>query len=121
MRGLTPNPLGYATEFIHSGYFYSASSKSTTTQRRFRLQHRYCFGVSTPKRYWQLHVKGLSNISTWWLELDSNFRPSGRKASYPPRPDYSPDILRIVKATSAADKQPAVFFLTIDFIANTHR
>jgi len=34
--------------FIHSDHFYSASSvfKSTTTQRRSRLHHGYCIGVS---------------------------------------------------------------------------
>src|SRR6218665_460210 len=30
--------------FIHSGHFYSV--KSSTTQRRSRLQHEYCNGVS---------------------------------------------------------------------------
>ena len=31
---------------IHSGHFYSAPYKSSTTQRRSRLQHGYCIGVS---------------------------------------------------------------------------
>ena len=34
----------YKCSFIHSGHFYSAPS--TTTQRRSRLQHGYCIGVS---------------------------------------------------------------------------
>jgi len=29
----------------------------TTTQRRFRLQHWYCVGVNTPKRYKQLELR----------------------------------------------------------------
>jgi len=34
--------------FIHSGYFYSASSSplGPSNQRRSRLQHGYCIGVS---------------------------------------------------------------------------
>src|SRR6218665_1393772 len=32
--------------FIHSCHFYSAPSSSSTTQRRSRLQHGYCIGVS---------------------------------------------------------------------------
>src|SRR6218665_2524552 len=32
--------------FIHSGHFYSAPFKSSTTQRRSRLQHGYCIGAS---------------------------------------------------------------------------
>ena len=32
--------------FIHSGHCYSAPSKSSTTQRRSRLQYGYCIGVS---------------------------------------------------------------------------
>ena len=37
---------GLGFSFIHSGHFYSTPSKSTTTQRRSRLQHGYCIGVS---------------------------------------------------------------------------
>ena len=37
-----PNP----TLFIHSSHFYSIPFKSSTTQRRSRLQHGYCIGVS---------------------------------------------------------------------------
>src|SRR6218665_4086579 len=32
--------------FIHSGHFYNAPFKSSATQRRSRLQHGYCIGVS---------------------------------------------------------------------------
>src|SRR6218665_1554390 len=32
--------------FIHSGHFYNAPFKSSTTQRRSQLQHGYCIGVS---------------------------------------------------------------------------
>src|SRR6218665_2369035 len=32
--------------FIHSGHFYRAPFKPSTTQRHSRLQHGYCIGVS---------------------------------------------------------------------------
>src|SRR6218665_1614489 len=35
----------HSLSFIHSGHFYIAPSKSSTTQRRSRLQHGYCIGV----------------------------------------------------------------------------
>src|SRR6218665_635801 len=33
-----------------------------------------------PKCYRQLWVKDLPKVLTWWLEWDSNLRPSGRRA-----------------------------------------
>ena len=42
-RGFTVRDIH---SFIHSGHFYSAPFKSSTTQRRSRLQHGYCIGVS---------------------------------------------------------------------------
>src|SRR6218665_1779958 len=35
----------HSLSFIHSGHFYIAPVKSSTTQRRSRLQHGYCIGV----------------------------------------------------------------------------
>jgi len=46
---------------------------------------RYCVGVNTPKRYRQLRVKDLPKVPTWWLEWDSNLRPSrGKAPNWPP-------------------------------------
>ena len=41
-----------------------------TTQRCFRLQHWYCFGVNTPKCYTKLWVKDLPKAPIWRLEWD---------------------------------------------------
>src|SRR6218665_3858315 len=35
----------HSLSFIHSGHFYIAPFKSSTTQRRSRLQRGYCIGV----------------------------------------------------------------------------
>src|SRR6218665_141083 len=43
MKSLT---MFLQSSFINSGHFYSAPSSSSTTQRRSRLQHGYCIGVS---------------------------------------------------------------------------
>jgi len=43
----------FIQSFIHSGYFYSAFT-SSTTQRHSWLQHGYSVGVSMPKRNRQL-------------------------------------------------------------------
>ena len=71
--------------FIHSfGHFYSAPSSplllrgapdySTDTVSEFHLEaHR------------QLQVKDLPMVPTWWLERESNPRPSGWKSSSQPR------------------------------------
>ena len=67
--------------FIHSlRKFIWRLYKSTTTQRRSRLQHWHCVGVNTPKRYRQLWVKDLPHVPTWRKELDWSLQPSGRKA-----------------------------------------
>src|SRR6218665_1836095 len=84
----------FLPSFIHSGHFYSASSSSLTTQKRSR-HNTDTVRSFTSKRHRQLRVKDLPKVQvpTWWLERDSNPRPSGRKAStlpmrqhVPPRP-----------------------------------
>src|SRR6218665_952647 len=55
-------------------------------------QHGYCVGVGTPKRYRQLRVKDLPKVPTWWLEWDSNLRPSGRKALNLPLSNHTPKL-----------------------------
>src|SRR6218665_3003961 len=42
----TVNMVLFVHSFIHSGHFYSDPFKSSTTQRRSRLQQGYCIGVS---------------------------------------------------------------------------
>src|SRR6218665_3818708 len=65
----------YVHSFIHSAISI-APFKSSTTQRRSRLQHGYCIGVS--RRSAQATVgKGLAQVHTWRLERESNPRPSG--------------------------------------------
>ena len=73
VAGLT---LWLRDSFIHSGYFYSASSSPLL----LRLQHWYCVRVNTPKCYRQLWVKDLPKVPMWRLEWDLNLRPSGCKA-----------------------------------------
>jgi len=68
-------------KFIDSFWiFLKRLFKSTTTQRRSRLQHWYCVGVNTSKRNKQLWVNDLPNVPTWRQDWNSNPRPSGRKA-----------------------------------------
>jgi len=66
--------------FIHSGYFYSASLKSTTTQRRFR-HSTDIVSEFYPERHRQLRVKDLLKVSTWRLERNSNPQLFGRNAT----------------------------------------
>ena len=67
--------------FIHSfRIFLQRLFKSTTTQRRSRLQRWHCVGVNTPMRYRQLWVKNLPKVPTRHLERGSNLWPSERKA-----------------------------------------
>jgi len=66
---------------IHSGYFYSASSSSLLLRD---APDSNCFEVNTPKHYRQLWAKYLLKVRTWWLEWDSNLRPSGRKLTTEP-------------------------------------
>src|SRR6218665_2198106 len=68
---------GWGDEDVHSFWpFIYRLLKSTTTQRRSRLQHGYCIGVS--RRSAQATAgKGLAKVPTWWLERESNPRPSG--------------------------------------------
>src|SRR6218665_3039638 len=45
-RDMKTNEEVLQISFIHSGHFYSVPFKSSTTQRRSRLQHGHCIGVS---------------------------------------------------------------------------
>src|SRR6218665_1068648 len=67
--------------FIHSGYFYNASSSPQVPQllRGAPDTARMLCLSFTPKRHMQLRVKDLYKVPTWRLEHDSNPRPFGRK------------------------------------------
>src|SRR6218665_2827620 len=69
--------------FIHSGYFYDASSSSLrgVPDTAWILCQSF-----TLKRHRQLRVKDLPKVPTWWLERDSNPQPSGRQILTLPRP-----------------------------------
>ena len=56
---------------IHS-FIPDNSIASLQVQRRSRLPHWYCVGVTTPKRYRQLWVKDLSKVPTRQLEWGSD-------------------------------------------------
>ena len=74
------------TTFIHSGYFYSTSSSPLP----LRGTPYYSIRVNTSRRYRQLWVK--PKVPAWRLELESNLRPSGRKALNLPLSHHGPEI-----------------------------
>ena len=79
--------------FIHSFHiFLQHLFKSTTTQRRSQLQHWYCVGVDTSKRYRQQWEKDLPKIPMWQVKWDSNLRPSGHKAPNLPLSHHAPHV-----------------------------
>ena len=80
--------------FIHSGYFYSASSSPLLPRGAPDTARTLC-GNFTPKRHRQLQVKDLPKVPTGRLERESHPRPLGRKASTQPmrytRPKVAPN------------------------------
>src|SRR6218665_1623820 len=76
--------------FIHSGYFYSASSSPLLLRSASDTARILCRSF-TSKHHRQLRVEGL--VSTWRLERDSNPRPYGRKASTQPMRHHVPQLL----------------------------
>ena len=66
--------------FIHSDYFYSASSDPLLLRGASDTARILCRNV-TPKRHRQRWVKDLPTVPTWRLERESNLRPFERKAS----------------------------------------
>src|SRR6218665_1928821 len=62
-------PTLFIHSFIHSGYFYSASSRRLLLRGAFdtaRILHR----SFTPKRHRQLRAKDLHKVPTWRLERE---------------------------------------------------
>ena len=73
----------FIRSFIHSGYFYSASSSPLLLRGAPDTAWIPCRSFR-PKRHLQLWVKDLPKVPTWRLERDSNPRPLGRKAPNEP-------------------------------------
>ena len=80
--------LGFYS-FIHSGYFYSASSTTLLLRGASDTARILCRSF-TPKRHRQLQVKALPKVSTWRPEWDSNQWPFGRKATNLPMSHHAP-------------------------------
>src|SRR6218665_916827 len=78
--------------FIHSGYFYSASSSPLLLRGAPDTAWILCRSF-TPKCHRQQRVKDLPKVSTWRLEQDSNKRPIGRKAMNLPMSHHAPSAL----------------------------
>src|SRR6218665_3290370 len=79
--------------FIHSGYFYSASSspllfRGTTDTARILCQS------FMPKHHRQLRVKYLPKVPTGQLDRDSNTRPFERKALNLPMSHHTPVVIK---------------------------
>jgi len=70
--------------FIHSGYFYSASSSPLLLRR----------APDTARILW---VNDLPMVPTWWQERESNSWPFGRKVSTQPMGRHSPQMSNIDK------------------------
>ena len=66
-----------ASAFIHSGYFYSASSSPLLLRGAPDTARILCQSF-TPKHHRQLQAKNLPKVPTWWLKRDSNSWPFGR-------------------------------------------
>jgi len=80
-----PPPL---SSFVHSGYFYSASSCPLL----LRGAPEVCRSFK-PKHHMILRVNDLPKVPTWRLERDSNQWPFGRKATNLPSYESSPHHL----------------------------
>src|SRR6218665_4197750 len=77
------------TGFIHSFYFYSASSSPLLLRGAPDTARIPCRSF-TPKHNRQLRVKDLPKDPTWRLERDSNPPPFGRMATNQPMSHSSP-------------------------------
>src|SRR6218665_413763 len=75
--------------FIHSGYFYIASSSPLLLRGAPDTAQILCRSF-TPKRHRQLRVKDLPKVPTWRPERDSNPRHFGRKAKNLPLSHHAP-------------------------------
>src|SRR6218665_2070017 len=93
------NSLGYfkyPSEFIHFGYFYSASSSPLLLR-------------VSPDTARILRVKDLPKVPTWRPERDSNPRPFGRKATNLPMSHHDPQgdgRMKVNHDTQEIEPQP---------------
>jgi len=70
----------YIPIFIHSGYFYSASSSPLLLRGAPDTARILCRSFM-PKHHRQLQAKDLPKLPTWRLERDSNPQPFAQKAT----------------------------------------
>ena len=77
-------------KFIHSGHFYSASSSPLLLRGATDYSTDTTVSEFHAKAHRQLQVKDLPKVPTWWLERESNPRPSGWKSSSQPRRHHIP-------------------------------
>jgi len=82
----------YIFSFIHSDYFYGASSSplGPLLLRGTPDTARVLCRSFTPKRHGQLRVMDFPKVPMWLLERDSNLRPFGRKVTNLPMSHHSP-------------------------------
>src|SRR6218665_885601 len=64
-----------SNSFIHSDHFYSTSSSPLPLRNAPDAARILCRSF-TLKRHRELQVKDWSKVPKWWLERDSNPRPS---------------------------------------------
>src|SRR6218665_265345 len=70
------NSTMFIHSFIHSDHFYSTSSSPLLLRSAPYTAQILCQSF-TPKHHRHLQVKDLPKVPMWWLERDSNLRPSG--------------------------------------------
>src|SRR6218665_3692963 len=83
-----PHCTPYSVSFIHIEYFSSSPLLLRGTPDTAQILCR----SFTSKRYRQLRVKDLPKDPTWWLEWNSNLRPSRRKAPNLPLRHHAPHV-----------------------------
>src|SRR6218665_2690922 len=89
---MTSTPI--ESTYIHSGYFYSASSSPVLTVLRGAPDTAWILCWSfTLKRHRQLRVKDLPNVPACRPERESNPRPFGRKSANLPMTHHAPRFL----------------------------
>src|SRR6218665_3016545 len=85
--------------FIHSGYFYSASSSPPLLRGDPDTARILCRSF-TPKRHTQLRTKDLPKVPTRRLERNSNPRHSDQKASTLPMRHHAQLLISVVLSST---------------------
>ena len=86
--------IAWMTEWMNSGYFYSASSSPLLLRGAPDNSINTVSEVNTLKRYRQLWVKDLPKVPTWQLELNLNLWTSECKALNLPLSHHTPLVLQ---------------------------